>query len=77
MATLTRQPQKVFAGNADADQLAVFGTMKTGTPVYSSNIATLQSTAYTEGWDEAILDDKAPYVEEKLYNRIVAMNEKG
>lgn len=64
MAILTRQPQKVFAGNADADQLAVFGTMKTGTPVYSTDLATLQSTAYTEGWDEAILDDKAPYLEE-------------
>ena len=64
MAILTRQPQKVFAGAAAADQLAVFGTMKTGTPVYSSDLATLQSTAYTEGWDEAILEDKAPYLEE-------------
>lgn len=62
--SLTRQTQKVFGSNADTDQLAVFGTMKTGTPVYSTNLATLQSTAYTEGWSEAILDDKAPYMEE-------------
>lgn len=62
--SLTRQTQKVFGSNADADQLAVFGTMKTGTPVYSTDLATLQSTAYTEGWSEAILDDKAPYLEE-------------
>lgn len=62
--SLTRQTQKVFASNANADQLAVFGSMKTGTPQYSSNLATLQSTAYTEGWSEALLNDKAPYMEE-------------
>lgn len=61
---LTRQTQKVFASNADADQLAAFGTMKTGTPVYSSDLSTLQTSDYTDGWSEAILDDKAPYMEE-------------
>ena len=61
---LTRQPQKVFASSANADQLAAFGSMKTGTPVYSSTLATLQSPAYLEGWSSAILDDKAPYLEE-------------
>lgn len=64
MTVLTRQPQKVFASNANADMLAVFGSMKTGTPQYSSTLATLQSAAYLQGWDEAILDDKAPYMEE-------------
>ena len=64
MATLTRQTQKIFGGNANADMLAVFGSMKTGTPQYSTNLATLQSTAYTQGWSEAILNDKAPYLEE-------------
>lgn len=64
MAILTRQPQKVFASSANADQLAVFGTMKTGTPVYSSTLSTLQSADYLQGWSDAILDDKAPYLEE-------------
>lgn len=64
MTPLTRQTQKVFAGNANGDMLAVFGTMKTGTPQYSSNIETLQSTTYSQGWSDAILDDKAPYLEE-------------
>ena len=64
MAPLTRQTQKVFAGNASVDMLAVFGTMKTGTPQYSSNVETLQSATYSEGWSDAILDDKAPYLEE-------------
>lgn len=62
--SLTRQTQKVFGSNANANQLAVFGSMKTGTPVYSTNLATLQSSAYTQGWSEALLNDKAPYMEE-------------
>lgn len=64
MAILTRQTQKVFASSANADQIAVFGSMKTGTPVYSSDLATLQSNAYLQGWSDAILNDKAPYLEE-------------
>jgi len=64
MTTLSRQTQKVFGSAADADQLAVFGSMKTGTPQYSTNLSTLQSQEYTEGWSEAILNDKAPYLEE-------------
>lgn len=67
MAKLQRKTQKVFAGNQtgqNQDQIAVFGSMKTGTPVYSSDIETLQSNEYLEGWSDAILDDKAPYLEE-------------
>ena len=64
MSVLTRQTQKVFASNANVNQLAAFGTMKTGTPQYSSNLATLQTAEYTQGWSSAILDDKAPYLEE-------------
>lgn len=63
MTVLTRQPQKVFASNANADELAVFGSMKT-TPQYSSSLSTLQSAAYTQGWSASIKSDKAPYLEE-------------
>ena len=64
MAKLTRQDQKVFANNSGASGVAVMGSMKTGTPVYSKDLATIQSTAYDNGWDDAILNDKAPYLEE-------------
>ena len=64
MATLSRKTQKVFAVNANADQIVVMGTMKTGTPVYSTDIQTLQSAEYQLGWSSAILNDKAPYLEE-------------
>lgn len=63
MSTLTRQPQKVFASSANADQLAVFGSMKTS-PQYSSSLDTLQSANYLQGWNSAIKADKAPYLEE-------------
>lgn len=64
MAKLLRKTQKVFASQADADQIAVFGSMKTGTPDYSSDIEELQSAEYLQGWSDAILGDKAPYLEE-------------
>lgn len=64
MAKIQRKAQKIFAGNANASMIAVFGSMKTGTPVYSSDVETLQSTAYGLGWDDALLSDKAPYLEE-------------
>lgn len=64
MAKLQRKTQKLFAGDANGDQIAVFGSMKTGTPQYSSDVETLQSDIYLEGWSEAILNDKAPYLEE-------------
>ena len=64
MARLTRQPQKIFAGAANADQIAVMGSMKTGTPDYSTDLDSLQSSAYPNGWSDAILNDKAPFLEE-------------
>lgn len=64
MPKIQRKPQKIFAGSASGDQIAAFGTMKTGTPVYSNDIETLQPADYSQGWTEAILNDKAPYLEE-------------
>lgn len=64
MAKIQRKTQKIFAGNANGDQIAVFGTMKTGTPDWSSDVEELQSVAYSQGWSDAILNDKAPYLEE-------------
>ena len=64
MTILTRQTQKVFAGNANASQIAVMGSMKTGTPDYQTDLDKLQSASYELGWDSALLADKAPYLEE-------------
>lgn len=65
MPKIQRKTQKVFCNSADSDQLAVFGSMSTGTPVYSSDVEELQSNeAFDLGWDAATLEDKAPFMEE-------------
>lgn len=64
MAKIQRQTQKIFAGNAPADDIAVFGSFKTGTPVYTDNIEVLQSAAYESGWSSAIVANEAPFMEE-------------
>lgn len=64
MAKIQRKTQKIFSGQADNNMIAAFGTMKTGNPVYSTDIEELQTEAYTQGWSEAVLEDKAPYLEE-------------
>lgn len=64
MAKLTRQQQQIFAGQAPSDMIAAFGTPQTGTPVYSTNLSTLQTTTYQQGWQNAIIADKAPFLED-------------
>lgn len=64
MAQLQRQLQKIFAGLSLEDQKAVFGSMKTGTPVYSTNVTALQSSDYEQGWQNALMQGKAPFLEE-------------
>lgn len=64
MAKIERKTQKIFAGNAATDELAIFGSMITGTPVYNDDIEALQSEAYTEGWKAAVAANEAPFMEE-------------
>lgn len=64
MPKIERKTQKIFGGNAESDQLAVFGSMISGTPVYNDDIETLQSEAYTEGWQVAVAANEAPFMEE-------------
>ena len=65
MPKIQRETQKIFCNSADSDQIAVFGSMATGTPVYSNNIEELQNNeAFDLGWDAATLEDKAPFMEE-------------
>lgn len=65
MPKIQRKTQKIFCNSADSDQIAVFGSMATGNPVYSNDVEQLQSNeAYEIGWDAATLEDKAPFMEE-------------
>ena len=64
MARIPRKTQKIFCGDAIAGQIVAFGTMKTGNPDPSTDLDVLQSPLYEKGWDDAIQNDKAPYLEE-------------
>ena len=65
MLKLERIYQPIFGSEGNNDEFAVFGTMKTGTPVYSKSLQTLfQSPSFLQGWQDAVVADKAPFLEE-------------
>ncbi len=65
MAKITREPQKIFGGSLTAaDNIATFGSTKAGTPTYSLDPSTLQSTAFLSGWAAALVNNNAPTVQE-------------
>ncbi len=65
MTKIERKTQKIFGINAPADDIAVMGSFKTGTPVYSDDIDKLQNTAYEEGYAASIVANIAPFMEEQ------------
>lgn len=66
MSKLTRATQKVFASNAAADQIGVFGSLAAGTPTTTTNPETIQSLSkFLDGWFSAILLKNAPAVEDQ------------
>lgn len=65
MPKIARTNQPVFGNKGNNDEFAVFGSMKSGTPVYSKTVPTLfQSPAFLQGWQDAVAADKAPFLEE-------------
>ena len=64
MTKLNRFTMPVFAGNAAQTQTSVFGTMKTS-PQYTTDVAaSIGTTAYGNGWADAIEIGYAPYMED-------------
>lgn len=57
MARLTRVPAKVFASTANTStDIGQFGSAKSGTKVYTGDVATIQALpAYEDGWADAVL----------------------
>lgn len=66
MATLSRVTGKVFGGNAPLDEIGQFGSAKSGTPLNTQDVATIQALpAYTNGWGSAIMTSRNfPPIEE-------------
>lgn len=64
MAKLTRFTMPVFAGDAEQTQTSVFGTMKTS-PQYTTNVAeSIDTSAYSNGWSDAVELGYAPFIED-------------
>lgn len=64
MAKITRATQKIFAGNANINDVTAFGTAKDASPVKTKDPALLQSTAFFQGWNAAVEADYAPFEED-------------
>lgn len=65
MPKITRQNQKIFGDNAGLNQLAQFGSLAAGTPVFSSNPETIQALGnYLTGWFGAIIGSNSPAIED-------------
>lgn len=64
MAKIPRVKQEIFGKNAGSKQITAFGTAKTETPIYTTDIAAIQNDNYMHGWQPALLPDKAPYEED-------------
>ena len=65
MAKLPRVTQKIFAGSAPQNQVTKFGTIKAGTPQYSSSAADIMNANFETGWSAAVEGDYAPYRQDR------------
>jgi hypothetical protein len=66
MAKLTRAIQKIFCGDVPPNNVvAVFGSLKNGTPTFTDDVAEIQSLpAYGTGWAGATVLNQAPALQD-------------
>lgn len=55
MPKITRKTQKIFAETAGATGITTFGSPAAGSPVYSTDVAAVQTAAWLNGWSAAAL----------------------
>ena len=65
MAKIPRVTQKIFAENAGSNEVTAFGTAKNGDDAeYTKDLSKIQTEAFTQGWEPALLTDDAPFMED-------------
>lgn len=64
MAKLERKTQKIFCSNAGNDQITAFGTAKTASPLYTTDIDAIQTATFLQGWTPSLMSDLAPYLQD-------------
>ena len=55
MAKITRKTQKIFGSSAGATGITTYGSPAGGSPVYSTDVATIQTASWLTGWAAAAL----------------------
>ena len=62
---IARKGQLTFGGSLLAqDNIAVFGSLKTGVPEYSLDLDAIQTASYLGGWQQAVVNNEAPCLED-------------
>lgn len=64
MPKLERVNQLIFANSSGSRETTAFGTAKNPEPTYTKDISTIMNSNYLQGWNSAVLPDKAPYMED-------------
>lgn len=64
MTKLIRKHQKVFAKDANSNELSIFGSLKAGIPAYSNDPDNIQSAEYLRGLFGAVIGDNSPAIED-------------
>lgn len=65
MARIPRVTQNIFASTPGTNQVTEFGSTYNGTPVYSTNISTIQSLSnWLTGWYNAAIAQSAPIIQD-------------
>lgn len=64
MTKINRATQEIFANKAGSNQITAFGTAKSNTPTYTTDLAQIQNTNFLYGWTSALLTDNAPWEED-------------
>lgn len=64
MPKLERVNQVIFANNSGSREITGFGTAKNNEPTYTRDLKAIQNANFLQGWQSAVLPDKAPYMED-------------
>jgi hypothetical protein len=79
MTRIIRSNQKVFADNvAEPNNIAVFGSLESGTPAFSKDPGDIQSlAAFMHGWAAAVVNNNSPAMQDRnaldyLFSRQIA-----
>lgn len=65
MSKIARATQKIFGSSAGTNQIAQIGSLAAASPVFSTNLATIQAlNNYLQGWFNVVVGSNSPAIED-------------